>query len=150
MATDPLDPTNPITALCVQGMEAEGRGEPDRARDLFQQAWDQHATASEAAVAAHYLARHQSTEDDALLWNQRALDAALCGDPESLAVMLPSLHLNLGRSHEAAGQVGLAHHHYEQAAATSHVLGDDGYGRMTRSGIAGALERTVASTDQAS
>lgn len=150
VASNPMDPANPITALCIQGMEAEGRGEPARARELFQQAWDQHTTPIEAALAAHYLARHQDTEDDTLLWNQRALDAALCSDPESAAVMMPSLHLNLGRSHENNGQRGLAHHHYGEAAAASHVLGDDGYGQMTRNGITAALERTAASTDQTS
>lgn len=145
-----MDPANPVTALCIQGMEAEGRGEPTRARGLFQQAWDQHTTSTEAAVAAHYLARHQDTDNDALHWNQRALDAALASDPASVAIMMPSLHLNLGRSHEDTGQLGPARHHYEQAAAASDVLGEDGYSQMTRNGITAALERTAASTDRAS
>lgn len=146
-----MDPTNPITALCIQGMEAEGRGEPARARGLFQQAWDHHTTPIEAAVAAHFLARHQDTEADTLHWNQRALDAALTSDPGSVAIMMPSLHLNLGRSHENTGQRGLARHHYEQAAAASDVLGqDDAYSRMTRNGIMAALERTAARSDRAS
>lgn len=142
-----MDPTNPITALCIQGMEAEGRGEPAHARALFQQAWDQHTTTIEAAVSAHYLARHQDTEADTLHWNQRALDAALASDAASAAVMMPSLHLNLGRSHENAGQRELARHHYEQAAAASEVLGEDGYSQMTRHGITAALERTAAPSD---
>ena len=150
MATDPMDPDNPITSLCIRGMEAEGRGEPARARNMFQQAWDQHSTSTEAAVAAHYLARHQDTEDETLHWNQLALDAALSSDAHAMAVMMPSLHLNLGRSHENTGQRGLARHHYEQAAETSHVLGDDGYSQMARNGIAAALERTAAFTDRAS
>lgn len=147
MSANPMDPTNPITALCIQGMEAEGRGDPVRARELFQQAWDQHTTTIEAAVAAHYLARHQDTADSTLAWTQRALDAALSSDPETIAAMTPSLHLNLGRSHELTGQRGLARHHYEQAAAASHVLGDDGYGQMTRQGIAAALQRATESTE---
>ncbi len=145
-----MDPTNPITALCIRGMEAEGHGEPARARALFQQAWDQHTTTIEAAVAAHYLARHQDTDGDALTWNQRALDAALASDPASVGVMMPSLHLNLGRSHEGAGQHGLARHHYEQAFAASGVLGDDGYSQMTRNGIAAALDRVAAVVDRPS
>lgn len=142
MPVDPMDPSNPITALCIQGMEAEGRGDTDRARALFQQAWDEHTTSTEAAVAAHYLARHQASQDQTCHWNQRALDAALTSAPNVVAGMLPSLHLNLGRSHEDAGLLGLARHYYEQARDASHVLGDDGYGQMTRNGIAAALERT--------
>lgn len=150
VTANPMDPNNPITALCIRGMEAEGRGEPAHARELFQQAWDQHSTSIEAAVAAHYLARHQKTEDETLRWNQRALDAALSGDPRAMASMMPSLHLNLGRSHENTGQHGLARHHYEHAAAASQVLGDDGYSQMTRNGIAAALERTAAFADRSS
>ena len=131
-------------------MEAEGRGEPSRARARFQQAWDQHTTTIEAAVAAHYLARHQDTDSHALHWNQRALDAALASDPASVEVMMPSLHLNLGRSHETVGQHGLARRHYEQASAASGVLGDDGYSRMPRNGIAVALDRVAALADRPS
>jgi uncharacterized protein (DUF2336 family) len=75
-------PNNPGAALCIRGMEAEGRGAPARARELFQQAWDQHTTTTKAAMAAHYLARHQDTGDETLRWNQRALEAALSSDPK--------------------------------------------------------------------
>ena len=37
---------------------------------------------------------------------------------------------------------------YEQAAATSDVLADDGYGQMTRHGITAVLERTAAVTGE--
>lgn len=141
MTTDPMDPTNPITALCIQGMEAEGRGDADHARELFQRAWDQHTTSTEAAVAAHYLARHQETPELTRHWNECALDSALSSDPEAVVGMLPSLHLNLGRSLEDVSLGGLARHHYGQAQAASHALGQDGYGKMTRNGIAAALAR---------
>jgi hypothetical protein len=137
-----MDPGNRVNALCIRGMEAEGRGDLTTARHLFRQAWEQRTTSVEAAIAAHYVARHQDTADDALRWNQRAIDEALGSDVELVAGMLPSLYLNLGKSYEDNGDLDLARRNYQLASETSHVLGVDGYGRMIRSGINAALERT--------
>ncbi|MFZ0491724.1 MAG: hypothetical protein WAM81_00840 [Acidimicrobiia bacterium] len=138
-----MDPANVVNALCIQGMEAEGRGELDLAGSRYREAWDLHRTHIEAAVAAHYLARVQQTTEATLEWNRRALDEAFACDPELVAGLLPSLHLNLGKSHEDVGDRELARKQYLLAEAAGHVLGDDPYGRMLRGGIVAALERTV-------
>jgi hypothetical protein len=141
---DPMDPTNTVNALCVQGMEDEGRGEMDLARSRYQEAWNRHQTPFEAAVAAHYLARVQETAEATLEWNRQALDEAMVCDPDLAKGLLPSLYLNLGKSHESLGDSTLARKHYLLAEESSSVLGDDPYGRMLRGGIAAALERTAA------
>jgi hypothetical protein len=142
--TNPLDPENPVNALCIQGMEAEGRGDPEDARALFARAWDRRSNHIEAAIAAHYVARHQDTAPETLLWNQRALDEAMSGDPQSVSGFLPSLHLNLGKSHEDMGDLAAAREQYLLAELASSALGNDGYGRMIRGGIGEALKRTEA------
>lgn len=139
---DPLDPENPVNAWCIRGMKAEGRGDPESARALFARAWESRTNHIEAAIAAHYVARHQDTGEETLLWNRRALDEALAGDPALVSGLLPSLHLNLGRSLEDAGNVDAARRQYVLAEEAGHTLGDDGYGQMIRGGIAAALART--------
>jgi hypothetical protein len=140
--TDPMDPENPVNALCIQGMDAEGEGDPDSARAFFARAWDLRSNHIEAAVAAHYVARHQETPAETLVWNRRALDEALAGDPAAISGLLPSLHLNLGKSYEDTGDTNAARRHYLAAEHAGRALGDDGYGRMIHAGIAAALRRT--------
>lgn len=141
--SSPLDPDNPVAALVVEGMQAEAAGRPADAQALFDRAWQARTTSAEAAVAAHYVARHQTTPDDALAWNQRALDEAGRADPDAVAGWLPSLHLNLGKSWEDVGDVDRAREHYLLAQAAAPALGDDGYGQLVRGGIANGLARTA-------
>lgn len=143
VSTAPLDPANPVAALVIEGMEAEAGGRPDDARTLFDQAWAARTTHAEAAVAAHYVARQQPSAKEALAWNQRALDAALLADQALVAGWLPSLHLNLARSHEELGDVERAHDHYRRARDATPALDDDGYGQLIRGGIANGLARTA-------
>ena len=69
-----IDPANPVVALCAAGMAIEG--ERERARLLFQEAWDRCQDDYEASIAAHFLARHQPTPDACLQWNARAAQHA--------------------------------------------------------------------------
>jgi hypothetical protein len=62
-----IDPTNPVVALCAEGMAREG--EPAVAKRLFEEARSSRTDDFEAAIAAHYLARHQPTPADTLHWN---------------------------------------------------------------------------------
>ena len=137
-----MDPSNPVVELCIRGMQAEARGEQEQARQLYSDAWDRHASPAEGMVAAHYVARLQSSPGDAHGWNRRALDLAFRLEPETVRDLLPSLHLNLGRTYEDLELLGLARDQYERADHASHALADDGYGRMTKAGIAAALDRS--------
>ena len=52
-------PDNPVVALCAEGMAVEG--DREQARALFTRAWAIHRDDYEASIAAHFLARHQTT-----------------------------------------------------------------------------------------
>lgn len=135
------DLENPVVALCVQGMEAEGEGRGGEARRLFARAWDARRDDVDAAVAGHYLARHQETREATLAWNQRALHHARAAPPGAVADFLPSLHLNVGRSLEDLGRADEAAEQYGLAEAAAGALAPGAYTDMIRSGIAAARER---------
>jgi tetratricopeptide (TPR) repeat protein len=111
-----VDPTNPVVVLCAQGMQAEAEGRPDAARELFEQAWAAASDDFEACVAAHYLARQQSTPADALHWNQVCLDRADRVGDERVRGFYPSLHLNLAKAERELGRPELAAEHFRRAA----------------------------------
>lgn len=69
-ANMPIDPHNPIISLCAQGIEKEGSAE---ATDMFLRAWQLASNDLERCVAAHYVARHQSTIAEKLRWDEQAL-----------------------------------------------------------------------------
>ena len=107
-----MDRDNPIVKLCVDGMKAESEGTMDDARRLFVQAWEQSKNDFEACIAAHYVARHQKTLEEALHWNKEALDRADAVNDERVHGFYPSLYLNLGNAHEDLGN-------WEQARDTT-------------------------------
>lgn len=141
-----MDPDNPVVKLCVEGMKAEGAGRYDDARALFAQAWDARRDDWEACIAAHYLARHQSTPEDTLRWNEEAVDRAAAVADERVHSFYPSLYLNLGHSHEQLGNLAEARRWYALAAAKAEGLPEDRYGGVVRQGIANAQGRMDSRT----
>jgi hypothetical protein len=59
-----FDPRNHVIKLCVQGMDMEGKGEPEEAKRLFLQAWNESTNAFEKFIAAYYVARRQENVPD--------------------------------------------------------------------------------------
>lgn len=98
---EPLDPTNPVVALCAAGMAVEGT--PAEARHLFEQAWAARRDDYDAAVAAHFLARHQETAADALHWHALAVRHAEALRDGRADALLASLYLNLGGAQATLG-----------------------------------------------
>jgi hypothetical protein len=49
------------------------RGRSSDARELFAQAWAIRRDDYEASIAAHFVARHQDTPEEALRWNMLAV-----------------------------------------------------------------------------
>jgi hypothetical protein len=141
-----MDPENAVVKLCAAGMEAEGRGESGEARRLFAEAWETARDDFEACIAAHYLARHQASAQEALQWNETALRLAEAVGDERVEGFYGSLLLNVGRSHEELGNVAFARQYYTQAAERASTLADDGYGAMVRRG-AEAGQRRVGDSD---
>jgi tetratricopeptide (TPR) repeat protein len=138
-----IDPSNPVVQLCGQGMQAEGEGRLEDARALFARAWETSRDDYEACIAAHYLARHEATEEGRLTWNAEALRRAESADAERLRGFMPSLLLNLGHSHEMLGRRAMARAHYERARDALDAVPDGPYGEMVRDGITRALRRTA-------
>lgn len=136
-----LDPDNPVVQLCSEGMQAEAQGDLDMARELFQQAWDARLDDVDACVAAHYVARHQTTAADVLLWNERALEHADAVGDERVRGFYPSLYLNLGWAHEQLERPREAQRFYVLAAGAQEELGDDAYGDVVRDGVRRGLQR---------
>jgi hypothetical protein len=137
-----FDPSNPVIALCIAGMQIEG--ESDRARVLFEQAWAARVDDFDASVAAHFLARHQPTPADTLHWNAVALRHADALGDDRARELLPSLCLNLGDSYLAAGRVDEARTLATRASATLAALPPGGYAELVRGGIERLHQRVAA------
>lgn len=65
-----IDPNNNVVRLCAQGMDQEGKGNPEDAGKLFLLAWAEATNDFEKFIAAHYVARHQHSVADKLKWGQ--------------------------------------------------------------------------------
>jgi hypothetical protein len=97
-----IDPSNRVVALCAEGMAREG--EPAVAMQLFEEAWALRSDDFEAAIAAHYLARHQPTPMDTLHWNALAVQHAERVSDGRATELLASLYLNLADAQEKVGE----------------------------------------------
>jgi hypothetical protein len=144
----PIDSTNPVVALCAAGMACEG--DPETARHLFEEAWDTRRDDYDAAVAAHYLARHQPTPFLVLDWNARAVTHGERVTDGRATELLPSLYLNLGDSLLAVGRLAEARVVADLADEHLRALPADGYGSFVAFGIARLRERLVEIAPQAS
>ncbi len=143
--------TNVVLELCMQGMAAEGAGDTDAARRLFQEAWAAREDDFDACVAAHYLARLQLTAETRLEWNERSLRHADAVRDDRVASFYPSLYLNLGSSYEEIyhaeqdyTEVKRAREFFAKAAERAAALPPGGYADMVRSGAAAGLRRADA------
>ncbi|MES1181560.1 MAG: hypothetical protein ABUL44_02070 [Flavobacterium sp.] len=142
-----FDPDNTIVKLCIQAMDLEGEGKEEEALSLFQQAWQEATSDFEKMIAAHYIARHQTLVTDKLKWDEKSLLLALTIADESIKEAYPSLYLNIAKCHEDLRDFKNANINYQSALSFTSFLGDDGYGKMIKSGITSGLERVQKTTD---
>lgn len=133
MSSDPFDPSNPVIALCAAGMAAEGT--PADARRLFEQAWATRRDDFDAAVAAHFLARHQSSAADTLRWNAVAVQHAEAVADGRAAGLLASLYLNLGDAQANVGDIGAAAASVRRATASLAAVPAGGYRDFVALGV---------------
>lgn len=134
-----FDPENKIVKLCAKGMEVEGQ--PEKAKKLFNQAWEEASNDIEKLTAAHYIARHQSSVADKLKWDEIALKHAFNVKDESFKGVFPSLYLNIAKCYEDLQDFANAQKNYQLALVATENLGDDGYGSMIKKGILNGIER---------
>lgn len=132
------DSDSPVVRLCVAGMAIDG--DPDAARALFQQAWDSCRDDYDASIAAHYLARHQSSPAKSLHWNRVAVERAEAVPDGRAQLLLASLYLNLADSYRTLARPAEAIAATEQGIAALAFLPLDGY----RSFVANGLQRLRA------
>ena len=144
-----MDPTNPVVALCAQGMALDGT--PTEALRLFERAWAARRDDVDAAIAAHFLARHQSTDAATLHWNAVAVQHAEAVSDGRCDDLLASLYLNLGDSHARLGQRELARAAVQRAAESLGGLPAGGYREFVAMGIERLMQRLDAApmADQA-
>ena len=128
-----MDPSNPVVALCAQGMSVEGT--PDEARRLFEQAWAIRRDDFDAAIASHFLARHQPSAEATLHWNALAVEHAEAVQDDRCAELLASLYLNLGDSHRTLGNIPEAVAAATLARAALDALPPGGYRDFVTMGI---------------
>jgi tetratricopeptide (TPR) repeat protein len=130
-----IDPENPVVRLCAAGMAIEG--DAPAARALFAEAWALHRDDYEASIAAHFVARHQTTPDQTLHWNALAVRHAEAVGDHRVDGLLASLYLNLGESYRVLGRSEEAAAAVERASAALIDLPPGGY----RDFVAGGIDR---------
>ena len=133
MTSVPIDPTNPVVALCADGMAMEGT--PAEAMRLFEWEWAMRRDDYDAAIAAHFVARHQPTPAMTLHWNALAVRHAEAVTGQRAATLLPSLYLNLGNAQADTGAVAAGVESVRRAAAHLAALPREGYREFVAVGI---------------
>ena len=139
-----IDPTNPVVALCAAGMAIDG--DSDAARRLFEQAWEARQDDYDASIAAHFLARHQSTPEARVQWNAAAAQYAESVTDGRTEEFKASLYLNLADSYFAVGDHADAALALDTARRHVPALTEGGYRTFVERGIAG-LQLRLAETD---
>jgi len=132
---------NKIVQICAKGMELEGLGELAATCGKFEEAWNSATNDLEKSIAAHYVARHQKSVADKLIWDKTALAHALNIHDEIIKENLPSLYLNIGKCYEDLNDIANAETNYQAALSFADFLPDDGYGHMIKAGIVIGLQR---------
>ena len=136
-----FDPDNDIVKLCAQGMALEGEGKPEEASIIFLKAWNDATNDLEKFTAAHYVARHQNSVEDKLIWDERALSIALNIEEKNIQSTLPSLYLNIAKCYEDLNNTERARKNYHTALLYSNELPETGYGQLIKNGILKGIER---------
>jgi hypothetical protein len=95
-----FSPFNNVVKLCLQGMNMEEAGKPEEASKLFLQAWNEATNDFERFLAAHYVARHQTTASDKLNWLEMTLQFALKVNDNTVKSAFPSLYCNIAKCYQ--------------------------------------------------
>ena len=132
---------NKVVKLCAEGMEFEGKGENEKASEIFERAWNLSQNDFEKFTSAHYVARHQKSIAEKLKWDEKALNFALKINDKTIKGTLPSLYLNIGKCYEDMNDFDNARLNYITGDTYFEFLPSDGYGNMIKKGIESRIER---------
>jgi hypothetical protein len=133
-------------------------GDQPRGRESLLACWETTTDTdhSQRCVLAHYLADLQSSLQDEVAWDERALsehayvvdeDLAPVGMASALA-LAPSLHLNLGDGYLRQGRLDDARTQLRAGMKAVSALPMDGYGALVRSGLVRLQQRLQEAEDQ--
>lgn len=149
---------NPIMDRITEGVERGRCGDPEGARAILAEVWDQLGPGGDplhVVSLAHYMADLQDDPGNELEWDLRALAAAdeLTDEQAqrfhaSLTVraFYPSLYLNIAADYEKLDDLGTAHLYLSKAEAVLPDVPDGEYGEHIRAAIQRLRER-VESAD---
>ena len=121
-----FSPSNNVVKLCLQGMAMEEKGDPEEARKLFLQAWNESTNDFEKFIAAYYVARHQTTIPDTLKRLETALQFALKINDESVKAAFPSLYSRIAECYEELHDLDNANRTHELANSFTDDPADSG------------------------
>jgi hypothetical protein len=121
-----FSPSNNVVKLCVQGMGMEDKGEPEKASNLFLQAWNEAANDFEKFTAAYFVARHQENVRDKLEWLETSLRFASEINDESFKAAFPSIYSNIAKCYEELGDPDSAKTNYDLANSLTDDPSDTG------------------------
>jgi rifampin ADP-ribosylating transferase len=121
-----FNPNNPVIKLCVQAMDMEAAGNPEEAKRLFIQAWNEATDDFEKFTASYYVARHQPTVSDSLKWYEASLQCAINTNSDTVKSAFPSLHNHIAKCYEALGNLEKAKEHRDKAASFTDNPSDRG------------------------
>lgn len=141
-----MDPANQVIALCAEGMATEGT--PVEARRLFERAWAARRDDYDAAIAAHFLARHQPTAAETLRWNALAVRRAEAVTDGRAAGFMASLYLNLGDAQANVADIVAAAESARRAATHLAALAPGGYREFVALGIHRLAARVGGAADE--
>jgi hypothetical protein len=119
-------PNSNVVKLCIQGMDMEGKVNPEEASRLFLQAWNEATNDFEKFIAAHFVARHQKNVSDKLKWLETALQFALKVNNDSVNAAFHSLYLNISKCYEELNDFESAKKNYELAISFTGKPSDKG------------------------
>jgi len=128
-----FDLDNPVVQLCAAGMAVDG--DAAAASVLFAQAWVARRDDFDASVAAHFVARHQTTPELTLDWNLRAVQHAEAVTDGRANELLASLYLNLGDAYRVLGQQPQASSAAQKAIDAIVLLPAGGYRDFVTMGV---------------
>jgi rifampin ADP-ribosylating transferase len=104
----------------------EDKEEPEEARRLFLQAWNEATNDFEKFIPAYFLARHQDDVTGKLKWLETALHLALKINNEAVDAAFPALYSGIAACYDTIGDPDNANRNRELAASFTGDPSDAG------------------------
>lgn len=101
-----FSPTNPVIQRCMQGVEMEEKGQPDKAGTLFDAAWNAAENDFEKFTAAYYISRHQKVTEGQLKWLETTLRLGLKVNSVVIKSALPTVYSMIAVCYKVLGDPG--------------------------------------------